>query len=162
MWGTLLNKLKLSKGSILSAPNQALWGGNSWSESAPFFPTSSQSKSRFGSRIEGKPNQAQKFGSQFLLSYLKVWIFLVVLIVGCCAIRTWIGFGFVCDMGFGLFLSVCAGVGRSREKRLHGFRLWTGSWQQWTSCWWRRMIGCRNRCHSLCVRMVIWGSNCKL
>ena len=43
---------------------------------------------------------------------------------------------------------------KNRGKRLRGFKLWIGSWQPWTNFWWRRMIGCRSKYHSWCMRMV--------
>lgn len=37
-------------------------------------------------------------------------------------------------------------------------RLLTGSWVLWTSCWWKKMTGCRSKSRSLCMRMATWNN----
>jgi hypothetical protein len=54
MSGTHLSRLKPSRGSITSARSRVRFGASNLFVSVPFFPTSSQSRSRSGSRTEGK------------------------------------------------------------------------------------------------------------
>lgn len=55
-----------------------------------------------------------------------------------------------------------SGVGRSKGKKRLAFRLWTESWRLWTSCWWRKMIGCKSKCHSWCMRTLFSASRHKM
>jgi len=53
MWGTLLNKLRLWRESMLNVQSLVLWGDNNSSESVPSSPTLNPNRSKFGSKIAG-------------------------------------------------------------------------------------------------------------